>query len=89
MVDKKDKYSILKDIQSKLSNYEINGMVSGSNNNNNNNGRRGGDGGSNSNNNCQTDLKFTKMKTCQVVNNAGINNVKQLDEEDYCGIIKK
>ena len=89
MVDKKDKYSILKDIQSKLSNYEVNGMVSGSNNNNNNNGRRGGDGGSNSNNNCQTDLKFTKMKTCQVLNNAVINNVKQLDEEDYCGIIKK
>ena len=76
LVDKKDKHSILKNIQSKLGNYEVNGMVG---NNNSNNGKTG------VNSNCKTDLKFTKMKTCHVLTNAGINNV----EEDYCGIIKK
>ena len=89
MVDKKDKHSILKDIQNKLCNYEVNGMVSNSNTNN--NGKQGGNSNSNNNSIFKTDLRFTKMKTCQMLNNAGINNVQQLDEEeeDYCSIIKK
>jgi hypothetical protein len=63
--DKKDKGSILKDIQMKLGNYEVNGMV--------NINMRGS-------NNPQTDLKFMKMKTCQLPANVDLNNVKRLKD---------
>lgn len=63
--DKKDKGSILKDIQMKLGNYEVNGMV--------NINMRGS-------NNPQTDLKFMKMKTCQIPANVDLNHVKRLKD---------
>lgn len=63
--DKKDKGSILKDIQMKLGNYEVNGMV--------NINMRGS-------NNPQRDLKFMKMKTCQLPVGVDLNNVKQLKD---------